>query len=303
MVPLMLEAEPAQSDSQISFAQVALGPGHARKSRARRRLKRPSPYDTYPAPVPLTRPQECALIRQAQQGDLAARNLIWTQHLKLIESVAHSFYIPDSLLPDAIQEGLLGLKRAIEKFDSQYQHSFADYAWRWVYLYIRRFLEANWLFLHIPTELYAARREFQREVNQGITPTEQQQISERWSQQHPVQFQGLLRLDRMLQSIQLQDLDRKSSPLVREDDSLEQTEWPEICRQAFRGLSKRDQLILTKRYGLFGEMVQTLAQIGKKLKLCGERVRQMQVKAESRLRRQLEPVRDLITQKEPVKPA
>ena len=103
------------------------------------RKRNPDEFVSYPKLNPLPYLKESRLIQLAQQGDIKARNEVWMHYARLVLSVVNRFSIPDRLLADAIQEGSLGIKRAIEKFEIERFHSFSTYAWRWIYQYIQRF--------------------------------------------------------------------------------------------------------------------------------------------------------------------
>jgi len=91
----------------------------------------------------LTREQEYELARRAKKGDESARQLLATSNLAFVVSVAKKFAHRNARLDDLIQEGNIGLMKAIEHFDPKKNVRFATYAVWWIRAYITRYLKDN----------------------------------------------------------------------------------------------------------------------------------------------------------------
>src|SRR5689334_9946041 len=102
------------------------------KSRSRRNYWAtfdPSEFAAFPKLEPLPYLKECRFIERAQTGDVEARNIVWTHHLRLVYSVANQFNFHENDLPDALQEGAIGLSRAVARFEIHRYAAFSTYAW------------------------------------------------------------------------------------------------------------------------------------------------------------------------------
>jgi len=97
----------------------------------------------------LTCDEERDLIRRAQAGDTVARDRLILCNMGLVVTIAIKYLRPDMELPDLIQEGVIGLMRAIERFDLTQPWKFSTYAWKWANQRMRRFID-RWEFVAIP---------------------------------------------------------------------------------------------------------------------------------------------------------
>ncbi len=252
----------------------------------------------------LTREEEERLGQRAQRGDQEALRALVEAHLPLVVSLAQRFARLGGSLPDLIQEGNLALVQAAVRFDGRRGQRFGTYAAWWVRHALQRMLLDQHRWLHLPTHrrraLASLRRE-QRHLAQrlGREPTPQELA------------RGLgWPLERVLEDLALLDHPVSLEALVPDDDfekvlpaleapSLEDVLDPRLRRDAIRQLldrlSERERTVLRLRYGLDGGPPQTMREVGQRLGLTAEGVRQIELRALAKLRRPawLERLRDL----------
>jgi RNA polymerase primary sigma factor len=101
----------------------------------------------------LSAAEEVALARRAERGDLAAREALITANIRLVVSVARRFQDQGLALPDLVQEGMLGLIRAVEKFDWRRGLRFSTYGTIWIRKAIQSAIERDVRGLRVPTAL------------------------------------------------------------------------------------------------------------------------------------------------------
>lgn len=247
----------------------------------------PERFVRYPKSKPLPYYIESRLVRLAQAGDGDALNRLWVQHLRLVLSVANDFRIPEALLPDAIQEGALGLKRAIEKFEVERYNSFSTYAWRWVYQYIQRFLVGDLFLARLPSYIFPLYMRFRRELIAAGTPDGECLVYGRWRVAHRKSYHRVLLVHAMTQVVPVHLLERANHPPAPEEEEPDETDWKGLIADSLRVLRDRERDVIVLRYGLSGEPAMSLKEVGEKYGLTRERIRQIQEKAEQRLRRHL----------------
>lgn len=253
----------------------------------------PDEFVAYPKYEPLSYYQESTLIRRAQQGDLAARNEVWERNARLVLSVANQFSIPLDLMPDAIQEGMLGILRAIEKFDVDRCNTFSTHAWIWIRQRIHRFLSTHRHAIPVPAHLWSDYSRFRRDLTRCPGPREWTHCLELWNRREPRRIHTLLRIHRLISAMRLAEV-KLPIPIHCPADSVAQEIDHEYVRREVRSrLNDRDYRVISLRYGLDGTSGATLEEIGTQMGVTRERVRQIQTRAEKRLARQLKSLNGL----------
>jgi RNA polymerase sigma factor (sigma-70 family) len=236
---------------------------------------------------PLPYLKESRLIQAAQEGDIAARNEVWMHYARLVLSVVNSFRIPESMLADAIQEGAIGLHKAIKKFEIERYNSFSTYAWPWVYQYVQRFLVSNLFSPRIPSYLFRDYMRFQRELRCCIEPGDEAALFSKWRNINRKLYKRIIQIHNANNAMPLQFLGAASHPEVFDRNEQDEVDRKAICHEAIRSLENRDQKIINMRYGMSGEPEMTLKRVGQELGLTRERIRQLQVQAEALLETRL----------------
>ena len=237
----------------------------------------------------LTAAEEVELAKRIERGDLAAKQRMIEANLRLVVSIAKRYRNHGLPFLDLIQEGSIGLVRAVEKFDHRKGFKFSTYATWWIRQAISRALSDKGRTIRIPIhidnvlkKLDGAQRRLQAEGDReptveevaaaaGVDPEEADVIMRA--------AQPLVSLDKPVgddaDAAQLGELiedDRMPSPFDVAAESLMQ----ERLAQALENLSYRERRVLEMRYGLRDEQPRTLDQVAKAFRLTRERTRQIE---------------------------
>ena len=244
---------------------------------------------------PLSQAEEAALIRRARGGDSEALQQLITANLRFVVRIARHYCNRGLSLAELISEGNVGLMLATRRFDEKRGHKFITYAVWWIRQAILRALAQAGQ----PTAVPANQRHDQREINKAADRLSQQlgrepsledvaeQLGFRPQRARAVQTgsQPALSLDAPIFS------DQATTPLMALVDKnadleagAEAGELVEILRGGLADLPSREREILRAYFGLDGERPLTLDQIGLRLGVTRERVRQLKNRALSHLR-------------------
>ena len=247
----------------------------------------------------LTAADEVALAKRVERGDAAAKELMINSNLRLVISIAKRYQGRDVPLLDLIQEGVIGLNRAVEKFDWRRGYKFSTYATWWIRQACQRAVSNQSATIRVPTHVHERRVKISRASNQLQTKLGREATREELAEATGLSLQHV---DEALdaadapvslnQSIgagedgELGDLfsdPAASDPAEEAADSYRN----QVVRRAVSKLPERERRILELRYGFDGETT-SLESIGKELGLTRERVRQLERSALERLGDELE---------------
>ncbi len=242
----------------------------------------------------LTPDQEKDLARRVEAGDAGAKERMVNSNLRLVVSIARRYRNEELTLLDLVQEGTLGLIRAVEKFDWRRGFRFSTYATLWIQQAVQRALANQSRTIRLPVHVVedqqrVARAERALLARTAEEPTDAQIATEaRLTEERVSMVRELPRtvtsLDRPLGEDDAATVgDRIAAP---EEDPLGEMDVSlrrHALEQALAELPARDADVLRLRFGLGAAEPLTLAEVGRQLGVSRERVRQIEVSALRRL--------------------
>jgi RNA polymerase primary sigma factor len=247
----------------------------------------------------LTAAEEVALAKRVERGDRAAKERMINSNLRLVVSIAKRYQGSGMHLGDLIQEGVIGLNRAVEKFDWRRGFKFSTYATWWIRQACQRAVSNQSATIRVPTHVHERRvklaraRQRLQAASGGEEPTVEELAKATGLELHYVEEAlGAVEANISLNQTIGSDGDGEFGDLFADDSALDPMEEAadayrrQSVRNALGRLPERERRVLELRFGFGGEST-SLEHIGRELGMSRERVRQVERDALAKLEDEL----------------
>jgi len=244
----------------------------------------------------LTAREEVELAKRIERGDREARDRMINSNLRLVVSIAKRYRAPDLTLVDLVQEGIIGLIRAVDKFDWRLGYKFSTYATWWIRQAITRAIADQARTIRIPVHMIETINKLIRTSRALVQELGREPTSEEIAKRMDIPVSKVRKVLKIAQEpISLE------TPIGEEEDShlgdfiedrnvispseaVINLNLKEQTESVLKSLTPREEKVIKMRFGVGDGSEHTLEEVGQNFAVTRERIRQIEAKALRKLR-------------------